>query len=82
MNSRFSFQKGWAHVKQGDARAVRAKLMTALDITSRVSFLDRMKGKIEPLVTEAEAIERVFAEYGITDCWGHVQGITEISEAV
>lgn len=66
----FSFQKGWSQVKQGDAAAVRSKLMAALNITTRMAFLDRLNGKVEPKITEHRAIEDVFAEYGITEIWG------------
>jgi hypothetical protein len=66
----FSFQKGWLQVKQGDASAVRSKLMVALNITTRMAFLDRLNGKVEPRVTEHCAIEEIFAEYGITEIWG------------
>ena len=78
MNNRFSFRNGWSQVRQGDARAVRNKLMIALDITTRQPFLDRLNGKIEPRVTEVERIEQIFAEYGITEVWGQVKGITDI----
>ena len=82
MNSKFSFRNGWSQVKQGDARAVRARLMEVMNITTLQSFRDRLNGKVEPKVLEYQGIERVFAEYGITDVWGPVQGITEICEAV
>lgn len=76
--SRFSFWKGWDQVKRGDVKAVRSKLMTALNIYHRNSFLDRLNGRVEPKVTEVESIEKVFSEYGITEVWGKVQGITDV----
>ena len=66
----FSFQKGWSQVKQGDAATVRSKLMSALNITTRMAFLDRLNGKVEPKVTEHRAIEDIFSEYGIKEIWG------------
>lgn len=66
----FSFQRGWAKVPQGKVREVRTKLMAALNITTRVGFLDRLNGKVEPKVTEHAAIEQIFKEYGIKDIWG------------
>jgi len=80
--NKFSFQKGWSQVRQGDISAVRVRLMSVLNISTRMAFLDRLNGKVEHKVSEYEAIERVFADYGITDVWGPVVGITEISEAV
>ena len=82
MDSNYSFRNGWSQVRQGDARAVRSKLMTVLNITTRASFSNCLNGKIEPKISEYHVVERVFAEYGITDVWGPVRGITQIQEAV
>lgn len=70
MENEFSFQKGWSQVKQGDVAAVRARLMAALNITTRMAFLDRLNGKVEPKVTEYQAIVEIFEKYGIKDIWG------------
>jgi len=66
----FSFNKGWSQVKNGDIARCREQLMAALNISSRVAFLNRLKGEVEPKISEVRAIESVFAEYGITDVWG------------
>lgn len=66
----FSFNKGWLQVKNGDMSECRNKLMEVLGIKSRVAFLNRLKGDVEPKVSEVRAIESVFAEYGIKDIWG------------
>lgn len=66
----FSFMKGWSQVPNGDIPQCREKIMSALKIKTRAAFLNRMKGEIEPKVSEARAIENVFAEYGIKDIWG------------
>ncbi|MDR2816063.1 MAG: hypothetical protein LBB62_05105 [Proteiniphilum sp.] len=66
----FSFERGWYQLKQRDVKEVRVKIMSALCITTRMAFLDRMKGKYIPKVTEAKAIEGIFADYGIKDVWG------------
>lgn len=68
--SEFSFQKGWAQVKQGDVHIVRSKLMTVLGIKTRMAFLDRLNGKVEPRVSEYRAIEDIFETYGISHIWG------------
>ena len=44
--------------------------MKALGLNSRMAWWQRLNGIIEPRVTEAEAIESIFAEYGISDVWG------------
>lgn len=66
----FSFKKGWNQVRHGDVEQARNKLMDALGLISTPPFYQRLNGKVEPKVTEAEAIERIFAENGITDVWG------------
>lgn len=63
----FSFNKGWSQVKNGDISECRNKLMEVLGIKTRAAFLNRLKGDVEPKVSEVRAIESVFAEYGITD---------------
>lgn len=66
----FSFKQGWLQVQQKDARTVKQKIMERLGITTRVSWEKRLKGEIEPKVSEAKAIEDVFAEYKIKNVWG------------
>ncbi len=66
----FSFNRGWSQVKNGDITECRAKLMSVLGIRTRVAFLNRLKGEVEPKISEARAIEQVFAEYGVTEVWG------------
>lgn len=68
--SEFSFQKGWSQVKQGEICVVRSKLMTVLGIKTRMAFLDRLNGKVEPRVSEYRAIEAVFEAHGISHIWG------------
>ena len=69
-NEKFSFLKGFRQVPVGVVTEVRDKIVTALDLKSRTSFYNRLYGVSEPKITEYQAIEKVFAEYGITDCWG------------
>lgn len=66
----FSFNRGWSQVKNGDIQKCREKLMAALGIKTRAAFLIRMKGEVEPKISEARAIEQVFSEFGIKDIWG------------
>ena len=68
--NKFSFQRGWSQVRRCDMPAVKQELMDALNINSRNSFYERTIGKIEPRVSEHNAIEAIFKKYGITDVWG------------
>ncbi len=69
-NNRFSFKKGFMQVKNKDIAAVRQEIMQVLNISTRMAWSVRLNGKVEPKVTEAEAIEAVFQKYGVTDVWG------------
>lgn len=66
----FSFLKGWLQVRQNDANELKSKIMGALGIKTNKGFKDRLNGYVEPKVSEAKAIEEIFAEYGITEPWG------------
>lgn len=66
----FSFQLGFSQVKQKDANDVKKKIMTALGISTRASWAARLNGVVEPKVSEARAIESIFADYGVRDVWG------------
>lgn len=67
----FSFRKGWGLVKNKDQQEVKKRIMVSLNIATRSAWRDRLNGKVEPRVTEAQSIESIFGEYGITDVWGY-----------
>lgn len=68
--SEFSFQKGWGQVTVGQAKEVKAEIMLKLGIKANSNWLQRLKGNVEPKISEAYAIESVFKKYGIKDIWG------------
>ncbi len=68
--SEFSFQKGWGQVTVGQAKQVKEEIMKKLGIKANSNWLQRLKGNVEPRISEAQAIESVFKKYGITDIWG------------
>ena len=68
----FAFQLGWSQVKNRDIQKVKKELMQKLGLSSRMAFLNRVKGVVEPKVSEAKAIEETFAKYGIKEVWGVV----------
>lgn len=65
----YSFKRAFLQVKQKDAPKVKEKIMKAIGITTRSSWINRMNGLVEPKVSEAKAIEAVFKEYGIEKVW-------------
>jgi hypothetical protein len=69
-NKDWSFLKGWYQLRQKDIAKCRAKLMTALGVTTRPGFWHRMNGNVEPTISQVEAIEAIFNEYDVKDCWG------------
>lgn len=72
-NPKYSFNKGFNNIKFGDVREFRKEMMRSLNIRSRVSWLKRLKGEIEPKITDAIMIEKIFKKYGIKkeDVWGN-----------
>lgn len=69
-NKCFSFRKGWKQLSISDAPKVKEKIMAALSLQARASFYYRLNGKCEPTMTEAQTIEAIFREYGVTKIWG------------
>lgn len=70
--NRFAFWNGWNSVARAKQPELKAELMRALRLTSDIGFLDRRKGKVEPKVSEKEAIEAIFKKYGVEagQIWG------------
>lgn len=66
----YSFKRGFSQVRQKDVKEVKRRIMSALGLTTRVGWYARLNGKVEPKVSEARAIEGVFADFGITKVWG------------
>jgi hypothetical protein len=66
----YSFRKGLDQLRRIDTPIVKDEIMGALGVVSDASWFLRLNGSIEPRVSEAKAIEGVFAKYGITDIWG------------
>lgn len=66
----FSFLKGFNQVPVKFVPAVKKEIMQAIGVKTRVSWYQRLYGNVEPKVSEAAAIESVFAKYGISDVWG------------
>jgi len=65
-----SFQKGIGQVKKDDFLQVKQAIMEVTGITSKASWYNRLHGRIIPNKVEAEAIEKIFLDHGITDVWG------------
>lgn len=66
----FSFLRGWGQVTQNDSKLVKTEIMNALKINTRAGWGQRLRGDVEPRVSEAKAIEYIFKKRGITKVWG------------
>ena len=66
----FGFEKGYKQLTLAQTKEFRTQLMGLLDIKSRKAWQARLKGDVEPKVTEADAITASFKRFGITDFWG------------
>ncbi len=69
-NDSFSFKKGWNQLPVSKVAEVREKIMKVLNLKCQTSFYPRLNGDYEPKISEARAIEAIFAEYGIREVWG------------
>ena len=70
ITERFSFKKGFRQLPICKAKVVQLSIMEALGISGRMTWYDRLNGKIEPRVSEAEKIEEIFHQHNITEIWG------------
>lgn len=70
MDGIYAFKKGMDQVPLGKAQLVKDDLMQALNIKSRAAWLRRLKGQIDPKVSEIKAVETVFAKHCIKQIWG------------
>lgn len=65
----YSFKKGWEQLPIGKMKEARSRIMEALAINTRMAFLTRLNGKVEPKVTEYQKLIEIFKSYGITEIW-------------
>lgn len=66
---KFSFMRGYNNLPRKHLREVREEITSALGI-SRESFYRRLRGEVEPKVSEAKKIEEIFNRYDISNIWG------------
>ncbi len=66
------FWRGYGQVRQKDLPEVRRKLIKAMGIgpKTNMGFSFYLRGIYELKASKAQAVEAVFAEYGITEVWG------------
>ena len=65
-----AFRKGMRQMRMGDWPEAKPRLMAALAINNRTSFINYADGKTQMTVDKYKAVAEVFASYGVSDCWG------------
>jgi len=65
----YSFRRGYNNLPRKHIKKVREEITAALGLT-RESFYRRLRGEVEPKVSEAQKIEEVFNRYNISNIWG------------
>lgn len=66
----FSFNRGYQQLPVSKLKEARMRIMEALGLVTEPAFYRRLRGGIEPKISEYRAIENVFHSFGITDIWG------------
>ena len=66
---KYSFRKGYRQLTIDEAPAVREEIIDKLGI-KRTAFYSRLRGEVEPKVSEYLTIERIFKKRGISEIWG------------
>lgn len=65
------FRRGVSQISPFRINEFRERMMQAMGWTSRQILLDYQNGRREPVRSQAAAIEKVFAEFGVTkNIWG------------
>jgi hypothetical protein len=65
-----SFRNGYRQLRVCDLEAFKETLKAKLGYSDQ-TFRLRLRGKIEPKMSEIEVIEQTFAEFGVTrNIWG------------
>jgi len=63
------FNNAFSNLKANEQKEARALLFAALGIKNRNSFRLYRAGKIEPKISQAEEICKIFEKFGIEDPW-------------
>lgn len=66
----FAFERGWEKVPKKIQRIIKKKIMEGLELRTISAFYCRLRGEVEPKITEHLVIETAFKKHGVTDIWG------------
>lgn len=65
----FSFEKGYVQLSIQQRKEVKKEVMDSLNLKSRRGWSDRLRGIVEPKISEYRKIESIFKKRGIKDIW-------------
>lgn len=70
--ARFAFEKGWNYIRAIDQTKAMDDFKTLFGITTESNVYRRIRGEVEPTVTEYEGIETILKKYGVAkkNMWG------------
>jgi len=66
----YAFSKGWRKANADQKERIMKQLKEALGGVTEQAVYARMRGEVEPKVSQAAAIEKIFAREKIRDIWG------------
>lgn len=65
-----SFKRGYLKVPKGLLNQVKQEIMDVLEVNSKSAWFVKIDGRTTLKQIEKDAIEKIFAQYNITDIWG------------
>ena len=66
----YSFRYAYNSLPKNKMGEVRKRIKQILNVKSDKAVYDRIAGRTEPKLSEAQAIEQIFKSHGITIVWG------------
>lgn len=66
---KYGFKRGWNKANSAQKKSLMKGLMKIYEITTVQAVYARIRGDVEPRVSQADATERLFEKHNITDIW-------------
>jgi hypothetical protein len=65
----YGFKKGWVQANDKQKKSLMKGLMKIYGVTTVQAVYARIRGEVEPKVSEAEETAKLFARHGITEIY-------------
>ena len=66
----YAFKKGFLRLSTNDKKKFMKAAMRIFKVQSENSFYEYCRGSREPKISQAVALEKLFAKYHVTEIWG------------